>query len=93
MCTDNAGKLLKTIQGWAAQHRVHSEPTIPYNSHMNGPAEQGIQVTEENTQCMLKDVQLSIKFWCEAAEASTYQQNCINEGPMKDGKPISAIEV
>lgn len=90
--TDNAGELKKIILQWAASSGLKEQHTIPHNSFMNGLPERGIRTTTANVRAMLEDANLPVEFWCEAAEASTYIRNRIDEGPIKNGEEVSCWE-
>jgi hypothetical protein len=44
------------------------QSTATYSSNQNGPAERGIQTSENTIRAMLKYSQLPVEFWCYAAK-------------------------
>ena len=90
--TDNAPELLQVAEEWRTAQGVELQPTTIASSHQNGPAERNIQTVEADMRAMLKDAELPIEFWDEAAEADAYIRNRTNTGPLIDGKQTSPEE-
>jgi hypothetical protein len=94
--TDNAGELLKQIENWYDSAGVILQTIVIHSLYQNGPAERGIQLTEEGIRALCKDANLPLQFWCFAAETSGYCRNRL-EVPYiiakAIGKPITPEEL
>jgi hypothetical protein len=90
--SDNGGELKKILDAWGSTYGIHPEYTIVYQSSQNGVAERAIQTTENSIRAMLKDANLPIEFWDEAAEADAYIRNRTASGPSVDGIQVSPEE-
>ncbi|KAI0991081.1 hypothetical protein K3495_g17106, partial [Podosphaera aphanis] len=89
---DNAPELIKAIKEWNAKDGVTMELTTIAASHQNGPAERTIQTVNADSRAMIKDAELPLEFWDEAAEADCYMRNRTASGPRINGKRISPLE-
>ena len=54
---------------------TRSEQTATASSHQNGPAERNIGTAEAGMRAMLKEADLPLEFWDEAAEHDAYIRN------------------
>jgi hypothetical protein len=61
-------------------------------SSQNGAVERAHQTIQNGTRVMLKDSNLPVELWVEAAQADVYIRNRISNGPVVDGLPISLEE-
>ena len=90
--SDNATELKATLDEWCASFGITPQYTVPYMSIQNGVAERAIQTTENSVRAMIKDAELPIEFWAEAAETDAYLRNRTSTGPTVDGNPTSPEE-
>ncbi|KAI0992563.1 hypothetical protein K3495_g15622, partial [Podosphaera aphanis] len=79
--SDNAPELLKAIKGWEIADGTEAQTTTIVSSHQNGPAERNIQTVNADVRAMLREADLPIEFWDEAAEADSYMRNRTDSGP------------
>ena len=77
---DNAAELKSLLKEWSDEYGLTHEPTVPYKSNQNGPAEKTIQHMEGNARAMLAEAKLPIEFWDEAIEANAYLWNRLPGG-------------
>ncbi|KAI0995147.1 hypothetical protein K3495_g13035 [Podosphaera aphanis] len=89
---DNAPELIKAIREWNAKDGVTMGLTTIAASHQNGPVERIIQTVNTDSRAMIKDAELPLEFWDEAAEADRYMRNRTACGPRINGKRISPLE-
>ena len=61
-------------------------------STQNGVAERAIRTTENSIRAMIKEAELPIEFWAEAAETDAYLHNRTATGPVLDGRLVSPEE-
>ena len=90
--SDNAPELKTTLDEWCSSIGIAPQYTISYMSTQNGVAERGIRTIENSVRAMLKDAELPLEFWPEAAQADVYLRNRVATGPMIDGNPTAPIE-
>lgn len=83
---DNAPELVQIIDQFARSRGIAPEYTITYKSSQNGGVERSIQTANEATRVMLKDSEMPIEFWDEAAEAGAYLRNRLPVG-LQNEKP------
>ncbi len=86
--SDNAPELLKAVQGWKIHEGVELQSTTVASSHQNGPAERSIQTVEDDMRALLKEADLPLEFWDEAAKADCYVRNCTYNKLKLDGKRV-----
>lgn len=79
--SDNAGEIKKVVEEWKASRGTSSQSTAIYSSYQNGPAERGIQISENGVRALLKDAKLPVEFWCYAVMADAYLRNRLIHGP------------
>ncbi|KAI0993442.1 hypothetical protein K3495_g14742 [Podosphaera aphanis] len=85
--SDNTGEIKKIVDFWTLKDGIRSESTAAYNSYQNGPAERTFPTTEECMRAKLEEAQLPIEIWDEAVEATNYERNHMDLGPLtKSGK-------
>ena len=60
---------------------IEVQTTEFYTSVQNGPAERSIQTTEYNMCAMIDNAELSVEFWCKAAEVQAYIRAYMRKGP------------
>jgi hypothetical protein len=89
--SDNAGEIQKILESWKTKDGVIPQSTATYSSNQNGPAERGIQTSENTIRAMLKDSQLPVEFWCYAAKADAHLRNRMMKGPTVK-KTIDGVE-
>ncbi|KAI1007134.1 hypothetical protein K3495_g1099 [Podosphaera aphanis] len=90
---DNAPELIKAIREWNAKDGVIMQLTTTIAaSHQNGPAERTIQTVNADSRAMIKEAELPLEFWNEAAEADCYMRNRTDTGPRINGKRVSPME-
>ncbi|KAI0999418.1 hypothetical protein K3495_g8777 [Podosphaera aphanis] len=89
---DNAPELIKAIKEWNAKDGVTMELTTISAPHQNGPAERTIQTVNADSRAIIKDAELPLEFWDEAAEADCYMRNRTASVPRINGKRISPLE-
>lgn len=90
--SDNAGELKLVIDKWCHEYGLKPEYTIPYTSHQNGLAERNIQTTENSVRAMIKEADLPLEFWDEAATTDAYIRNRVATGPEVKEKRVSPEE-
>ncbi len=90
--SDNGTELKSILDEWCASFGVVPNYTLPYNSLQNGVAERGIRTTENSIRAMIKEAELPIEFWPEAAQTDAYLRNRVATGPLVDGKLTTPIE-
>jgi len=84
--SDNGTELKATIDEWCSSLGIAPQYTVPYMSIQNGVAERAIRTTENSIRAMIKEAELPIEFWAEAAETDSYLRNRTATGPVIDGK-------
>ena len=92
MCSDNVTELKTTLDQWCASFGVTPQYMVPHMLIQNGVAEQVIQTTENSVHTMIKETELPIEFWVQAAETDAYLRNCTAIGPIVDGQPTTPKE-
>jgi hypothetical protein len=90
--SDNATELKAILDKWCVTIGIVPQYTVPYMSSQNGVAERAIQTVENSVRAMIKDAELPIEFWAEAAETDAYLRNRTNVGPEIEGKPTCPEE-
>lgn len=90
--SDNAPELKEVLDKWCGNIGIEPQYTIPYTSSQNGVAERNIQTTENNVRAMLKDAELPLEFWDEAARTDAYLRNRTAVGPEVNGQRITPKE-
>ena len=75
VCSDNVTELKITLDQWCAFFRVTPQYTVLHMLIQNGVAEWAIQITENSVHTMIKETELSIKFWVQAVETDVYLHN------------------
>jgi hypothetical protein len=91
--SDNAPELKELLEEWNVTSGVQPQYTEIHRSNQNGVAERAIQTTENSVRAMIKDANLPLEFWDEAARTDAYLRNRCDSGPPKDGQPRSPEEV
>jgi hypothetical protein len=89
---DNATELRALLKEWLTTDGIQEELTVSHSSFQNGPAEKSIQTSENDFRAMLKDQNLPLEFWDEAAVSGTYVRNRIMNGPKAGDKIFSPYE-
>jgi len=84
--SDNAAELKAEFESWCTALGIGPQYTEPYHSIQNGVVERAIRTTENNVRAMIKDAELPIEFWVEAAVAEAYLRSRTAVGPITDGK-------
>ena len=70
--SDNALELKSILNEWCSLIGISPQYTILYNSLQNSVAEREIQTIENSMRAMLKDTDLLLEFWAEAAKTDVY---------------------
>jgi len=83
--SDNATELKVTLNSWCSSVGIASQYTVPHMSIQNGVAERVIRTTENSVRAMIKDAELLIEFWAEAAKTDVYLRNRTVTEPLVDG--------
>ena len=89
---DNTTELKALLKEWLASDGIQEELTVSHSSFQNGPAEKSIQTSENDFRAMLKDQNLPLEFWDEAAVSGAYVRNRIMNGPKAGDKIFSPYE-
>ncbi|OBW64777.1 MAG: Nucleotide-diphospho-sugar transferase [Aureobasidium pullulans] len=90
--SDNAPELENLFGSWRQESGVQHESTVHYMSSQNGPVERSHQTIQNGTRAMLKDANLPVELWVEAAQADVYIRNRVSNGPIIDGVQVSPEE-
>ncbi len=73
--SDNKMKLKFTLNDWCKSLNITLQYTVLYISIQNDVAERIIQITENSVYIIIKEIQLSIKFWVQTAQTDAYLHN------------------
>ncbi len=73
--SDNKMKLKFTLNDWCKSFDITLQYMMPYMSIQNDIAERIIWITENSVCTMIKETQLSIEFWMQAAQTDAYLHN------------------
>ncbi len=90
--SDNATELRSTLNEWCMSFGIVPQYTVPYMSIQNGVAERAIRTTENSVRAMIKEAELPIEFWAEAAQTDAYLRNRTATGPLINGKQVTPEE-
>ena len=90
--SDNGTELKSTLDDWCKSLGITPQYTVPYMSIQNGVAERAIRTTENSVRAMIKEAQLPIEFWVQAAQTDAYLRNRTATGPLIDGKQTTPEE-
>ena len=90
--SDNAPELENLFESWRQESGVQHESTVHYMSSQNGAVEKSHQTIQNGTRAMLKDANLPVELWVEAAQADVYIRNKVSNGPTIDGVQVSPEE-
>lgn len=90
--SDNAPELLKQIAGWQVEQGTLMESTTVATSRQNGLPERTIQTATADIRALLKDGDLPVEFWDEAAEFDSHIRNCTAIGPTINGSITSPYQ-
>ena len=74
--SDNVTELKTTLDEWCMFFEITLQYTVSYMSIQNGVVKQAIRMTENSVCVMIKETELSIEFWVQAAEINVYLCNC-----------------
>ena len=74
---DNALELLSIVRDWVKKYDLILQDIESYTSHQNGVVERSIQITENSIRAIMKNLDLSLEFWDEAAMINAYLRNRI----------------
>ena len=92
VCSDNALKLKSILDEWCSLIGISSQYTILYNSLQNSVAEREIWTIENSMRVMLKDANLLLEFWAEAAKTDVYLWSCVNTDPQVNNESTTSIQ-
>lgn len=81
-----------TLDNWCKSFSIEAQYTVPYMSIQNGVSERTIRTTENSVQAMIKEAELPIEFWAEAAQTDAYLRNRTATGPIIDGRQTMSEE-
>ena len=86
---DNAPELKKTLDEWAITYGIRPEYTVIHTSSQNGIPERAIQSTRKSIRAMLKEANLPLEFWDEAAKTDAYIRNRTSTNMEVEGNRVS----
>ncbi len=75
--SDNVTKLKVILNDWCSSVDIVSQYTVSHMSIQNEVVERVIHITENSMRVMIKNAELLIEFWAEAAKTDVYLQNRI----------------
>ena len=90
---DNASELLSIVRDWVKKYDLILQDTESYTSHQNDVVERSIQITENSIRAMMKNSDLSLEFWDEAAMINAYLRNRIVTESLIDEKSTSSEQI
>ncbi len=73
--SDNVTELKATLNGWCSSVDIAPQYTVSHMSIRNGVVERVIRITENSMRAMIKNAELLIEFWAEAAKTDAYLRN------------------
>ncbi len=75
--SDNVTKLKVILNSWCSSVDIASQYIVLHMSIQNKVVKRVIHITENLMQVMIKNAELLIEFWAEAAKTDVYLQNQI----------------
>ena len=73
--SDNVTELKTILDQWCAFFEITSQYTVLHMLIQNDVAEQAIQITENSIYIIIKETELSIKFWVQTVKINIYLHN------------------
>ncbi len=77
VCSDNVTKLKVILNDWCSSVDIASQYTVSHMLIQNEVVERIIYITKNLMQVIIKNAELLIEFWAEAAKTDVYLQNWI----------------